>query len=225
MSDPFGGIVRADRVEELKREIAELYRDRGVDGLIATIAPALASIEKLEEANADLDASLTSLTKKMKLLEQAHRIETAVHSVSDDAYVDEMSIVAEMAFEDDAAFHGLEYTSEGEPFRWLGPDKTSSITAFIDRSKPRTVTVRILTFSLGSENELLSLMDGESQAWDEVVADEMFTTYNVTLEPLKKQRPTRLAFRSKIMLRPSETYENNTDDRFIGVAFSKLTVR
>jgi hypothetical protein len=118
-------------------------------------------------------------------------------------------------------FHGLEYSREGVPYRWTGPDREFSFSVFVSRTAPIEIVlraIRLMQPELQSEPVLIA--DGEPVTLKFVQEGAEWVTRTVL--PVRTDlAATHLTF----VLAAVGSPPGNDDKRTLGIAFHALEIR
>jgi hypothetical protein len=133
----------------------------------------------------------------------------------------DLDMLPQHLFEPQEGFYGLEYTNEGTPFRWTGPQRSFSFSICVNRTVPLAVELELMTMIDELRQRTLSLfVDGVPLPF-RLEADTAGYVGRAVLPVAPSKTITKLTFVVPTTLRaPSPT----SDSRELGVAFARLTI-
>jgi len=116
--------------------------------------------------------------------------------------------------------YALEFTSDGIPYRWSGPGKTTTFTLAFDRTKDKHLEISILGAICSDVLADFSLqIDGT-----EIVVDITESTINATLPSRQSNRSfTEIVLRVATTVSPNSLNGSN-DRRLLGIAIARISV-
>lgn len=204
------------------REIRAGFEAGGVEYLLREMARLHVENQKLRVLYERVAIGETS--RKLQAIERAMAVMGGLGVDTVAALVDTIHIDAEMALDPADGFHHIEYNADGMPFRWTGPAPDFHFILFLDRRKPRALSLNICDFSLRDEQAVSAWVDGARTPWTQTRAHGGLMAHRVRLPAREGGAPTLVRFGVRTLHAPAHHDPDSTDDRHLGVAFHSLQV-
>lgn len=118
-------------------------------------------------------------------------------------------------------FYPVEFSGDGKPYRWTGPETFFSFEVVVDRAVPLQLALHIMRFvNYGRQRDLSLLVDGD------VVAGELRQSgKEFVLEAVLPEREAKGTTEVVVILPRVEAPADTGDPRLLGLAFTRLTLR
>lgn len=185
--------------------------------LRAEVTELRARIDSYERLLQIRDASLTAAAEPAPALPVPG--DPAARTGSD--LPDHFEIAADQLLPAQDGFYQLEWGPEGA-FRWTGPAEDVGFDAWLDRSKPLVVVLRLFHFGTPANAQDLRIeVDGVAYALARDGKDKILRSEPI--QPRPGEGPTRLTLRVAHMHSPAA--RGASDRRTLGVAFQRLRVQ
>jgi hypothetical protein len=208
-----GKIMSAGHQDD--RLLKLLMSKRGVD-LVQAIAAEMGV----------LDAKINALRSELQALEQYSIAAERFMNISagtepdEDNFVDRLRFLAENYISPKHNFHNIEYSQDGVPYRWTGPEKEFSFVFLLDRQMPLRVDLLILQFmDVDRQTPLALFIDGARVKCTmmPMVSGSYLVSATIPPRSSKSRTPTEIVYVVREVLQP-----RSVDTRPLGVAFSEL---
>lgn len=196
------------------QDIWENLRSKRGPELLKALADELAALYQL---CADLEAALQSRTASHASM---HLLQLDEPPSLPAALPTRVDLYASQLFEPQDGFYNLEYTADGVPFRWTGPQRYFSFAVNLDRSTALVAELELVSMiDEKRQRDMTLLVDGASLPFRVTKADAGYIGHAIV--PIAPpQDTTTLTF-----VVPSTSQPGPADRRELGVAFSKLKIR
>lgn len=206
-------------VNDEAERIANLLKAKRGQGL--ELADVIASeLALLHSMYAQLADQIRELKTYQEFLSSNDLISSLEESFGGELDLPEAMIVdAFQLFDAQDGFYPMEYTAQGSPYRWTGPERHFSFSVNVDRSKPLAIWL-----------EVAEVVDDERQTALVVLADGV--PYTMELEPrgeggyagrlVLAPRPRFRGFNLTFIV--PVTLQREGDMRKLGVAFQRLAI-
>lgn len=197
-------------------DIWENLRSKRGPELLKALADELAALHRL---CADLERAVRQSGKSADPAAHLLALDDAVGVSA--ALPGSVDLYASQLFEPQEGFYNLEYTADGVPFRWTGPQRYFSFTVNVDRSA-----------ALLAELEIINMVDEQRQSDMTLLVDGSSLPFRVQqtgagylgramLPAVAPRDTTTLTLVVPATLRPPAP---STDIRELGIAFSRLRI-
>ena len=134
----------------------------------------------------------------------------------------ELEVLPQYLLATHAGFYDLEYTADGIPFRWTGPQRSFSFSVYVDRTKPISIRLEALAMiDMRRQGNICLHVDGTTLPFALEWEDTCYVGEAV-LPAAPLRTVTRLTFALPTTLRVPDS---TTDLRELGLGFSKLIIR
>ena len=136
-----------------------------------------------------------------------------------------IEIDAEFPLSSSQGFYVLEYNNQGTCFRWTGPENVFYFDLFLNRAQQSELTL-ILCNAIVPEivSNLRCFIDGNEISLRSSQEDKLFYLKG-TIPPGVTNEMTRVSFLMPQTTQASDVHPDSQDDRLLGVAFHKITIR
>jgi hypothetical protein len=185
--------------------------------LLTSLATELAQLHRANQA----------LLARIAAIETFQSISDQVLESDSSASVDlakSINVDAAFSLSAENGFYGLEYGSNGEPYRWTGPEPTFYFELLLDRSLPAVLTLRFITIFMhpSPEKVLRCLVDGQPVELQTRAVSGGFES-SAILPPRRARGGSVVMFLCPC-LQPPATVDAPRDTRYLGLAFRWLQI-
>lgn len=179
------------------------------------------------------ETQLSTINQIQKLLEVRDIVLSDEAKLPSFPGISNITINADMPMEGGRGFYELEFNSAGAPYRWTGPENAFSFRLLLDRSQDLNLTLTAVnTLDKLNRESLLCNVNGVSIELepDTVIGqkDEAAIAFSGVLPALADTQrfnsSSLLKFYVPSVLRPAELWEDNSDQRLLGLAFTSLEI-
>ncbi|MCP5433739.1 MAG: hypothetical protein H6923_10765 [Alphaproteobacteria bacterium] len=203
-----------EELERLEKEFSELQGAAVLQHLLQEIAVLREALRRHER---DLEVARAALKMRDLILPSLDAPELEA------MFPERFEVLADAPVPGDQGFYPLEHDSKGLPMRWTGPGADFSFAIYVDRSRPLTVRLNILS-SVAAENLKSISCFAEGPIRLQTGGRGVGVTFEGTLPAREFPGKTVLSFRVARVVSPSELDPSSTDIRPLGVAFHRLEV-
>ena len=137
----------------------------------------------------------------------------------------QLSIHADQRLREENGFYILEHDAKGNPFRWSGPDPRFGFDVFLDRHEPLTMELYVVDAMLPEMVPRMRAFVNQEEVALQVADAQHGWLMSATIPESETSGRTRISFLLPSVCSPRKLNSESTDDRYLGIAFSKLTLR
>lgn len=183
-------------------------------------------IRSLAQQLSKINSAVERLDTKLKLLDAYEEQRNILLSVDEPVSAEqgEWAPVYALDANDflllDAGFHGIEYNTDGDAYRWAGANGGLAFDPVVDRSQPLAVTLTLIGTVDPSNYDGIMLFDGEVEIPVEVVRIPKRNEIRAVLPAREGHKTTHLLYKVPVCRKLSEE-----DARQAGVAFYSLAIK
>lgn len=218
-----GGLVKILMEQYPPKKVNDSMVQKGAANVMAVgslpdrEATTPSTLTTLQSEIATLRARLDSLERLLQLRDAAHGLAPAPLADTP-ALPAFFEIAADELLPVQDGFYQLEWGPEGA-FRWTGPGPEVHFEAWIDRSRPLAVTLRLFHFGMAQNAQDLMLdVDGTTYPLFRKGDDKIL--HAAPIAPRPTVGPTALTLRVSHPHCPAD--QGRPDKRLLGVAFQRL---
>jgi hypothetical protein len=201
------------QVSLLKQKISTRYQDKIFDGLLNELAETKLILNFLLMRIKNIDNKIQIYDINLPEFLPIY------------ATTSELKIDAGFPLSPTQGFYHPEYDSNGQQFRWTGPEDYFYFDVFLDRHKPIELVLRLITAVVPENiNGLRCFVDEIEIFLKQDKVNDIFELRGV-LPKRDAFGSTKISFRIPKPSKPSDLYSDNAEDRILGVAFSQLILK
>lgn len=195
--------------------------------LVKSIAMMISKLELTQENQTN------NINQIKKLLEVRDIVLSDAEKLPDFQGVSSLLINADMPMEGRRGFYELEFNSIGTPYRWTGPDTAFSFRLLLDRSQDLVLRLTGVNTLDDLNREAMKCSVNRVPVEFElepasVHGDESVFVFSGILPALtdeqKHNSSSLVEFIVPSVVRPSDLWEDNTDERYLGIAFKSFEI-